>query len=235
MQTALIVVFWALSILLSLFIGGFLKSYLGKKGENLATHEDIDKLLDQVKAVTKATKDIEAKISNEVWDRQKRWELKREVLFDATKRVSDLRAKLDDLKHTARLIAEDPSEDKAAQLKRSINAMDAFLDALAHFDETLLLINIACDPQTRRTFELYGAIVRSISTEVTEGNIETKWTSMKELTGRHEAVIESIRQELGTQDAAGAIKLKWLQEKVYPAESKNSKEAEGGQNSEKSP
>jgi len=30
----------ALSVLLALFIGGFLKSYMCKKGENLATHED---------------------------------------------------------------------------------------------------------------------------------------------------------------------------------------------------
>jgi hypothetical protein len=53
----------------------------------LATHEDIDKLVDQVRAVTQTTKEIEARISNEVWDRQKLWEMKREVVFDAMKRV----------------------------------------------------------------------------------------------------------------------------------------------------
>jgi hypothetical protein len=31
--------------------------------------------VDQVEAVTTATKQIEARISNEVWDRQKRWEM----------------------------------------------------------------------------------------------------------------------------------------------------------------
>jgi hypothetical protein len=45
------------------------------KGKNLATYEDIDKLVDLVEAVTTATKQIEARISNEVWDRQKRWEM----------------------------------------------------------------------------------------------------------------------------------------------------------------
>jgi len=38
---------------------------------NLATHEDIDKLVEQVSTVAKTTKEIKAKISNEVWDRQK--------------------------------------------------------------------------------------------------------------------------------------------------------------------
>ncbi len=46
---------------LSAGAGAFIGSYLMKKGENLATHEDINKLVDQVKSVTQATKEIEAK------------------------------------------------------------------------------------------------------------------------------------------------------------------------------
>ena len=59
-----------------------------KKGENLATHEDIEKLKEQVRVVTTTTKEIEAKISTEVWDRQRRWEMKREVLFEASKSLA---------------------------------------------------------------------------------------------------------------------------------------------------
>ena len=70
--------------------GAYLGSYLKKKGENLATQEDVDKLVSQMKAVTQATKDIEAKISTDVWDRQKRWELKRDALFDAVKELGGL-------------------------------------------------------------------------------------------------------------------------------------------------
>src|SRR5713226_6995418 len=78
---------WGLATLIGAFIGSFLASYLRKKGENLATHEDLDKLMDQVRAVTTTTKEIEAKISTNVWDRQKRREMKREVLFEATRRL----------------------------------------------------------------------------------------------------------------------------------------------------
>jgi hypothetical protein len=42
----------ALTILFGMFIGYFFKGYLTKKGENLATQEDIKKLVDQVSAVT---------------------------------------------------------------------------------------------------------------------------------------------------------------------------------------
>jgi hypothetical protein len=45
-------------------VGAYFGGYLKKKGVNLATHEDIDKVLDQVRAVTTTTKEIEAKISN---------------------------------------------------------------------------------------------------------------------------------------------------------------------------
>jgi hypothetical protein len=54
--------------------GAYLGSYLKKKGENLATHEDVDKLVAQVAAVTETTKQIESKISHDVWERQRKWE-----------------------------------------------------------------------------------------------------------------------------------------------------------------
>ena len=52
----------------------YFKGYGSKKGENLATHEDIDKLVKQVEAVTKATQDIEASMSTRVWAREVRKE-----------------------------------------------------------------------------------------------------------------------------------------------------------------
>ena len=72
------------------WFGGFFGAYMKKKGENLATHEDINKVVDQVKAVTQATKTIENKLSGELWDKQKQWEMKKEVLFEMTRRVADV-------------------------------------------------------------------------------------------------------------------------------------------------
>jgi predicted alpha/beta-fold hydrolase len=69
------VIVWLVVTLGGSFGGSYLGAYFKKKGENLATHEDIDKLVEQVGAVTKTTKEIEAKISDEVWDRQRKREL----------------------------------------------------------------------------------------------------------------------------------------------------------------
>ena len=51
--------------LISAFVGSWLAGYLRKKGENLATHEDINKLVESVSAVTKVMKEIESKISGD--------------------------------------------------------------------------------------------------------------------------------------------------------------------------
>ena len=87
-------------------ISAYFGAYLKKKGENLATHEDINKVLVEVRATTQATKEIEAKISDEVWDRQKRWELKREVLFEAMRRVADIEEVLNTLNAIFRMNAQ---------------------------------------------------------------------------------------------------------------------------------
>jgi len=81
---------WGLTTLGTAFVGSYLAGYLKKKGENLATHEDIDKLVAQMAAVTSATKEIEAKISGDLWDRQMRWNQKRDIygrLLDALDRI----------------------------------------------------------------------------------------------------------------------------------------------------
>ena len=57
----------------------FLKPYLGRKGENLATHEDLQDLVDQVKATTTATEGIKSDLSGRLWVSQEGWKLKTDV------------------------------------------------------------------------------------------------------------------------------------------------------------
>src|SRR3569832_1782661 len=62
--------------------GAYVGAYLKKKGENFATHEDMAKLVEQTAAITQAAKQIEAAITDKLWQRQRNWEVRRDVLID---------------------------------------------------------------------------------------------------------------------------------------------------------
>jgi len=68
---------WAylLALILS-FLGGFLGAYAKKKGEALATKEDFDALLKQVKETTIVAESIKVNLATGSWLHQQEWYLK---------------------------------------------------------------------------------------------------------------------------------------------------------------
>src|ERR1700733_13386684 len=94
------------------FFGSFLAGYLKKKGENLATHEDIQNLVEQVQAVTTATQEIESRISGELWDRQKKWELRRDIIFETTRAVADVKHRLNALDSLHQVVGPNPQREE---------------------------------------------------------------------------------------------------------------------------
>lgn len=75
-----IMAFWARN-----YVG----KYLAKKAENLATHEDIQKLVDQVRETEK----VKAEIADRMWDRQRRWDAKKDLyleVYSSLHRLYDL-------------------------------------------------------------------------------------------------------------------------------------------------
>jgi hypothetical protein len=86
----------ACSALLTALVFGFWKPWLGayggEKGKNLARKEDLNEILAEVRAVTITQKEIEAKLTGEQWDRQTRWNEKRNTyaaLLSASSGLTD--------------------------------------------------------------------------------------------------------------------------------------------------
>jgi hypothetical protein len=127
---------------LSAGVGSYIGAYLKKKGENLATHEDLEKVLVEVRATTKATKEIEAKITDEVWGRQQRWQMKRDVLFAATNKISAVKDALTSLysiyETDRKGLATDTAERNAKREKANVD----FNDAVDELDEAALQIDL---------------------------------------------------------------------------------------------
>jgi predicted oxidoreductase len=120
----------ALGFLFGAVFRPYLTGYSAKKGENLATHEDIDKLVEQMTAVTQATKQIEAKISDEVWNRQRHWEMKREAIVGIIQALLEAGDALQSLARALRLEtdAEGPvtfAETVSERCRKCVSIIDA--------------------------------------------------------------------------------------------------------------
>jgi hypothetical protein len=125
--------------------GAYFGAYLKKKGENWATHADIGKLVDQMAAVTTATKKIEAAISDDVWGRQRRWELKRDTILQTMDEISNIQGPLSALTAAGVLlqVADDESRRSAAQERINTASQDIQLAAKDLF-RSMYRIQLVC-------------------------------------------------------------------------------------------
>ena len=191
----------ALEILVGLLIG-YLAGYIKKKGENRAMHEDIEKVVEQMSAVTTATKNIEAKISGDVWDRQKHWELKRDVLFEAMKRLADIEDSLLSLDSMLQVERREHKEGPV-WLESKSERMMKWSRASTAFDETKLLVAMVCGKETKDAFDAYGLFALQVATKISPGgDCEIYLKSTVELFKKHLAVRVAVRKELGLDSHA---------------------------------
>jgi flagellar motor protein MotB len=165
-------------------LGAYLGSFLKKKGEDLAMQEDIRKL-------TQATKEIEAKISTEMWDRQKRWELKRDVLFEAAKRLSELDDAL--IAWGAKL------EHHNAQAAWFGPNAQRFVNATAACTETLARASVLCSIETWKALHHFVSLANTIGVQITDKNIQAWNNGSAELAEAFADAIAAIKKELGSE------------------------------------
>jgi hypothetical protein len=177
------------------FFGWFLKPYLGKKGD-LASHEDIDKVRDELRAVATATKEIEAKISGQVWDRQKRWELKRDVLFDAVKKSAAVHQALTKAHAAYQTDKAAMGRGEPGRVTEHIKAGGVFFEATAELDDTYLLVSLVSGGEARKALGEFIPLARDIGMKLTDGHQEALQESRSELSKKLAAVTAAVRKEL---------------------------------------
>jgi hypothetical protein len=194
---------WGLTTLVGAFIGSFLGGYLKKKGENHATHEDIGKLVDQMAAVTTATKEIEAKISNDVWERQRKWEVKREALFEALKELGNVEYAMGRLMLTLEMaknsIDSQPWTGKKAAaevwMTEKKEAAKEWNMALVTFKKARILALLVCGQDLRDAFETLEKSIIALTNEAVSDHSKTSpW--FQTTRGQINAIIHLVRQEL---------------------------------------
>jgi hypothetical protein len=198
------VIWLGLNFIVSGF-GAYCGSYLRQMGHSFATQEDINKLLDQVHAVKKGTQVIEAKISTEVWDKQKLWELKRDVLFEATRRVGEIEELLSTLNSILQIELKEPKEGNLAWMEMKIGNNKKWSKTLAHFDETKLFVEVTCEKETKEAFDSYGKLGLELATAINKRTADAYQKYFPELIVKHSAVRTAVRNELGADLGHSAL------------------------------
>lgn len=182
-------------------IAGYFGGYFKKKGENLATHDDIEDLVDQTRALTQTTKEIEAKIEDQVWDRQRHWEMKKEALADLLRATADFEQAIIE---TPNIIPADISPQavpspRGAKVTAIVETWKAASNA---FERASLVASLVASKETRDAVMKLNSSLRAASTDLLAGG-------GKEAYGKHalamvtnrETVVQLIRNELGVPQA----------------------------------
>ena len=168
----------------------FIGSYSAKKGENLATKEDIAQL-------TNIAEGIRAKISDDVWDRQKQWEMKRDIIFEMVRALGALHYSLIDLE--AAYFVQDPNQKELDSDLRNIeiNFKECNAKAFCAMYLTRLITREKfCIKLTEVTNQM-----RTLSTQIRKGNSSILYESKtrEELRNGIKAVLSLARKELNIQ------------------------------------
>lgn len=170
------------------FIGFYLKSYLKVKAENRATHEDLKKLIEQTAALTQTTRDIEAKISGELWDKQKRWELKRDVLCQAVRELTQLEAALQNLDAVFSL----PAHRSPGERSKSASEWE---EISVRFDTTAELARVVCDDASLALLQA-GQQIKETALKRIRGDSGALDKNLQRRMFVQRKVIDAIRKEL---------------------------------------
>jgi hypothetical protein len=176
------------------FFGAFLNSYFRTKGENLATHEDIGKLVDQVRAVTTTTKEIEAKISSDVWDRQKRWELRRDAVIDALQKMGAIEEALWKLRNVH--VAASQDNDPTRFSEHRVKALESFNAARDQLDRSCLTVCLVCGENLRDELLVFSKYANNLAKDTHQGQPDAFLVWHDDFVDRSNAIMESMRSAL---------------------------------------
>lgn len=182
---------------LSAGIGAYIGAYLKKKGENLATHEDFQTVLTELKATTRATKEIENTISHEVWDRQRKWEIKKETLFDATRSLVDLNNALMRLSSVATAKKTNPGIPEGAWLAQQNQALTACAEASISLQRITLLLSVTVGSDVLIAFGKTNDMLREMSAKMSDEDFEGARVLVAPMRQNMSELIAKIRLELG--------------------------------------
>jgi len=170
---------------------------MAKKGENLATREDVAE-------ITTTVKEIESQISDQVWSKQRRWELKKEVVISAIGKLAETHSAMRRLEAVYRVKTAEQPQSAALEmlLKHQSAAMDNWQIATREFTKSLFIIDTVCGDDLAKWFygvdDLLGKAVVDI---LAEKDVLSVNQITQEVRDGIKTLIVAIRKELAHDEA----------------------------------
>lgn len=194
---------WGMGSLTTAICGGvglYLGAYLRKKGENLATHEDIDGLVEQVRAVTRVTKEIEAKVSGEVFSRERLWELRRSILLDGAKKLGALVETFVALGAAYGADAEEIRKGLPGHAEERRRRGDEFHEASKIFlGSTFFMLGLVSGQEIAQPIEQLYDIMNKVENELGDGKLDAFVGCAREFGEALKGVTHVFQRELGLE------------------------------------
>lgn len=191
---------YILTGLLGVLVGGFVRlwhSYSEQKGKNLATKEDIAEL-------TKVTKEIEATISNEVWDRQRHWEMKRDAIVCVIQALSATEDALMMVCTFYQMGLKDSANPmvKEEYVKATLN----WKDKITEFESKRTIVKLICGDEFNAALAAVRVAIRTGMKRMMNKSINTYDEIGPSVSPAMHAAIMTARKELGLPEEELIVK-----------------------------
>ena len=175
-------VFLLLGGLIVYVLKPFFGSYSAKKGENLATKEDIAQ-------ITKAQEDIKAQISDYVWDRQEQWKLRRDSVIEVIRDISSVRGALSHVPGAFKFGSVEDQKEKSTQ----------FYECFSRFFCSKFVAEIVTCNDLTVSLDEFQQLVGKIFEEIINGEPEALRdnANQRAFAEKTNAVLRAARKELG--------------------------------------
>lgn len=146
-----------------------------------------------MKAVTEATKVIEAKILTDMWHRQNRWEMRRDAILAALRDFATAAPLVWKMLWTFKNHNTDSEDDLTARAK----AGEDFQSAMESFWTSKLTATIVCGPAVSKQLNEVDRLLARVKVKAQNRAFAEAWGMFDEVDAATDRLAESVRDELG--------------------------------------
>jgi hypothetical protein len=171
-------------------VGGLLGTYISKRGEIRAVHAELEKVVEQNRAITKATEEIKAQTSKTAWTRDVRKEVTFKVLESLAVVDASVTTLLSVCTGNSVFAPEDP---RRQQLEAE------FKSAYENYTKARMLAKVVCGDDVNDAFARIQNALMAVAASSLRGDFREIFQAFGELATEISGIGSLIRRDIGIE------------------------------------